>query len=221
MCPFMEFIDGGRKFKCPFCKAGSTIQDAYFAHLDHSGRRTDIQHRPELYLGSYEFVATKQYCKNGIPPKQPAFIFMLDVSYNSVRTGLVELFCQNIVELLRDLPKDNLQDKSTMRIGLATYDQSVHFYNLNHPESAEMLVVNDVSDIFVPFVEGFFVKLDEAEKALTSCLREIVNSFYNTRITEVGLGPVIQAGLDALRNAERFLKNKIKTILTATIFVNV
>jgi hypothetical protein len=27
------------------------VQDAYFAHLDHSGRRTDIQHRPELYLG--------------------------------------------------------------------------------------------------------------------------------------------------------------------------
>uniref|UniRef100_A0A1I8B989 Protein transport protein Sec24C n=1 Tax=Meloidogyne hapla TaxID=6305 RepID=A0A1I8B989_MELHA len=203
MCPFMEFIDGGRKFRCPFCKANSTVQDAYFAHLDHSGRRTDIQHRPELFLGSYDFVATKQYCKNGIPPKQPAFIFMLDVSYNSVRTGLVELFCSNIVEILRDLPKDNLSDKSTMLIGLATYDQSVHFYNLNHTENAEMLVVNDVSDIFVPFVEGFFVKPHEAEKSLTSCLREIVNNFYNTRITEVGLGPVIQAGLDALKNAER------------------
>lgn len=23
MCPFMEFIDGGRKFKCPFCKANT------------------------------------------------------------------------------------------------------------------------------------------------------------------------------------------------------
>ncbi|CAK5112195.1 unnamed protein product [Meloidogyne enterolobii] len=203
MCPFMEFIDGGRKFRCPFCKANSAVQDAYFAHLDHSGRRTDIQHRPELFLGSYEFVATKQYCKNGIPPKQPAFIFMLDVSYNSVRSNLVELFCKNIVEILRDLPKDNLSDKSTMLIGLATYDQSVHFYNLNHPENAEMLVVNDVSDIFVPFVKGFFVEPQAAEKALTSCLREIINNFYNTRITEVGLGPVIQAGLDALKNSER------------------
>ncbi|CAK5114559.1 unnamed protein product [Meloidogyne enterolobii] len=203
MCPFMEFIDGGRKFRCPFCKANSAVQDAYFAHLDHSGRRTDIQHRPELFLGSYEFMATKQYCKNGIPPKQPAFIFMLDVSYNSVRSGLVELFCKNIVEILRDLPKDNLSNKSTMLIGLATYDQSVHFYNLNHPEHAEMLVVNDVSDIFVPFVKGFFVEPQAAEKALTSCLREIINNFYNTRITEVGLGPVIQAGLDALKNSER------------------
>lgn len=39
------------------------VEDAYFAHLDHMGRRTDIQQRPELFLGSYEIVATKQYCK--------------------------------------------------------------------------------------------------------------------------------------------------------------
>lgn len=24
ICPFMEFIDGGRKFRCPFCKAATT-----------------------------------------------------------------------------------------------------------------------------------------------------------------------------------------------------
>ena len=203
MCPFMEFIDGGRKFRCPFCKASSAIEDAYFAHLDHTGRRTDIQHRPELFLGSYEFVATKQYCKNGTSPKQPAFIFMLDVSYNAVRNGLVELFCRNITELLRDLPRENFHEKSTMRIGLATYDQSVHFYNLSQPEHAEMLVVNDIGDIFVPFVDGFLVEFEQAEKALTCCLREIVNNFSSTRITETTLGPVIQAGLDALRSADR------------------
>lgn len=77
----------------------------YFAHLDHTGRRTDIQHRPELYLGSYEFVATKLYCKNGVPPKQPVFMFLLDVSYNSIRNGLVQLFCDNFPEVLRNLPK--------------------------------------------------------------------------------------------------------------------
>ena len=35
----------------------------YFAHLDHTGRRIDTYDRPELCLGSYEFVATKDYCK--------------------------------------------------------------------------------------------------------------------------------------------------------------
>lgn len=35
----------------------------YFQHLDHMGRRVDFYERPELSLGSYEFVATMDYCK--------------------------------------------------------------------------------------------------------------------------------------------------------------
>ena len=38
----------------------------YFAHLDHQGRRTDCQSRPELCYGSVEFVATLDYCKVGV-----------------------------------------------------------------------------------------------------------------------------------------------------------
>lgn len=43
--------------------------------------------------------------QNSVFPKAPAFIFMLDVSYNSVRNGIVQLFCQNIKQLLKNLPK--------------------------------------------------------------------------------------------------------------------
>lgn len=35
----------------------------YFQHLDHIGRRIDHYERPELSLGSYEYVATLDYCK--------------------------------------------------------------------------------------------------------------------------------------------------------------
>jgi len=41
----------------------SAVPNEYFAHLDHTGRRVDCYDRPELCLGSYEFVATKDYCK--------------------------------------------------------------------------------------------------------------------------------------------------------------
>jgi protein transport protein SEC24 len=36
-----------------------------------------------------------------------------------------------------------------------------------------------------------------------SCLNEIINNFSNTRITETILGPVIQAGIDALKCSDR------------------
>lgn len=35
----------------------------YFQHLDHTGQRIDKYERPELILGTYEFLATKDYCR--------------------------------------------------------------------------------------------------------------------------------------------------------------
>ncbi len=39
------------------------VANEYFNHLDYNGRRVDCYQRPELCLGSYEILATKQYCK--------------------------------------------------------------------------------------------------------------------------------------------------------------
>ncbi|KAI6205731.1 hypothetical protein M3Y94_00825700 [Aphelenchoides besseyi] len=200
---FMEFVDGGRKFKCPFCQANTPIEDVYFAHLDHNGRRTDIGNRPELYLGSYEFVGTKQYCKNNVPPKEPAFVFLLDVSYNSVRSGLLDLFCNNLVDILHDLPKEFGAPKSSIKIALATYDQTIHFYDLDSGDKPKVCIESDVSEVFVPFIEGFFVDFETAEANLEQCLEDVRKTFADTRVTETILGPSIAVGLDALKAANR------------------
>lgn len=42
-----------------------TVPPQYFQHLDHTGKRVDYYDRPELSLGSYEFLATVDYCKVG------------------------------------------------------------------------------------------------------------------------------------------------------------
>ena len=42
------------------------VPQEYFCHLDHQGRRMDMHERPELYFGSYEYIATADYCKVGI-----------------------------------------------------------------------------------------------------------------------------------------------------------
>lgn len=203
MCPFMEFQDGGRRFKCPFCHASTAVEEGYFAHLDHTGRRTDIQHRPELFLGTYEFVATKPYCKNGVAPKEPAFLFMLDVSYNAISNGLVEVFCRNLERILESLPKELGASSSSIHIGFATYDQSIHFYDLSATGAPRMLVVGDLSDVFVPLVDGLLQPYDVARPTLVELLSKIPGLFAQSRLTETCLGPVIQAGLDALKSADR------------------
>ncbi|MGH0161442.1 UNVERIFIED_CONTAM: hypothetical protein FKN15_041201 [Acipenser sinensis] len=65
MCPLMQFIDGGRRYQCSFCSCVNEVPPFYFQHLDHVGRRLDYYERPELSLGSYEFIATLDYCKIG------------------------------------------------------------------------------------------------------------------------------------------------------------
>ena len=64
-----------------------------------------------------------------------------------------------------------------------------------------MLVVSDVQDVFVPLLDGFLVKLSESEAVIDSLLAQIPQMFAESRETEIVLGPVIEAGLDALKSA--------------------
>ncbi|GAB1598001.1 protein transport protein Sec24C-like isoform X2 [Argonauta hians] len=204
MSPHMQFIDGGRRFQCVFCNAATDVPSEYFAHLDHTGRRVDCYDRPELCLGSYEFVATKDYCKNGKPPNSPAFIFCIDVSYNSVRNGLVHLICSKLKkEILVNLPREAGAAESEIRVGFLTYAKEIHFYNVKGSlAQPQMLVVSDIEDVFMPLLDGFLVKLSECETVIDSLLSQIPQMFAESRETEVVLGPVIQAGLEALVNAD-------------------
>ncbi|XP_050832557.1 protein transport protein Sec24C isoform X6 [Serinus canaria] len=127
MCPFMQFIEGGRRFQCCFCSCVTEVPPHYFQHLDHTGKRVDFYDRPELSLGSYEFLATVDYCKNNKFPSPPAFIFMIDVSYNAVKSGLVRLICEELKSLLDYLPREGNMEESAIRVGFVTYNKVLHF----------------------------------------------------------------------------------------------
>lgn len=106
------------------------VPNEYFQHLDHTGQRMDKYERPELVLGTYEMVATTDYCRNNTLPKPPAIIFVIDVSYNNIKSGLVHLLCAHMKEIIQNLPVDQGHEKSNMRVGFITYNSSVHFYNI-------------------------------------------------------------------------------------------
>ncbi len=65
----------------------------------------------ELCLGTYECVATKDYCRDSKEPNTPGVIFAIDVSYPMVKEGVVQLICANIKSMLSDLPRDPHCDK--------------------------------------------------------------------------------------------------------------
>ncbi|XP_011960734.1 protein transport protein Sec24C isoform X1 [Ovis aries] len=203
MCPFMQFVEGGRRFQCCFCSCINDVPPQYFQHLDHTGKRVDAYDRPELSLGSYEFLATVDYCKNNKFPIPPAFIFMIDVSYNAIRSGLVRLLCEELKSLLDFLPREGGAEESAIRVGFVTYNKVLHFYNVKSSlAQPQMMVVSDVGDMFVPLLDGFLVNVSESRAVITSLLDQIPEMFADTRETETVFAPVIQAGMEALKAAE-------------------
>ncbi|XP_063290737.1 protein transport protein Sec24C isoform X2 [Pelobates fuscus] len=203
MCPFMQFIEGGRRFQCCFCSCVTDVPPHYFQHLDHTGKRVDSYDRPELSMGSYEFVATVDYCKNNKFPNPPAFIFMIDVSYNAVKSGLVALVCEELKQLIDYLPREGNMEESVVRVGFVTYNKVLHFYNVKSSlAQPQMMVVSDVADMFVPLLDGFLVNVNESRTVILSLLDQIPELFADTRETETVFAPVVQAGLEALKAAD-------------------
>ncbi|KAJ8250554.1 hypothetical protein COCON_G00224760 [Conger conger] len=203
MCPYMQFIEGGRRFQCGFCSCVTEVPPQYFQHLDHTGRRVDCYDRPELSMGSYEFRATVDYCKNNKLPQPPAYIFLIDVSYNAVRSNLVSIICEELKTLLDYLPRESPDGDSNVRVGFVTYNKVLHFYNVKGSlAQPQMMVVSDVADMFVPLLDGFLVNVNESRAVINSLLDQIPEMFADTRETETVFGPVIQAGLEALKAAD-------------------
>ncbi|KAM7366196.1 hypothetical protein PAMP_015659 [Pampus punctatissimus] len=201
MCPYMQFIDGGRRYQCGFCNCVNEV--FYFQHLDHMGRRVDFYERPELSLGSYEFAATLDYCKNNKPPNPPAYIFMIDVSYNNIKSGLVGLICNELKTLLEKLPREEGTENSAIKVGFVTYNKVLHFYNVKSAlAQPQMMVVSDTAEMFVPLLDGFLVNYQDSRAVIHNLLDQIPNMFADTNESETVFVPVIQAGVEAFKAAE-------------------
>jgi protein transport protein SEC24 len=205
MCPFMQFIDNGKRFQCPFCDDVTQVPQEYFNHLDHMGRRVDAYERPEFCCGSYEFVANKDYCRQQVLPQPPALIFMIDVSVNSIRSGLLHVLCPYIKNtVLPNLPVDTqMQNAGELRVGFITYDKELHFYNLKSGLAApQMMIVSDVEEVFVPIQDGFLVKVSESRSVIEALLDSLPQMFADNKETELLLGAAVEAGVEALKCAK-------------------
>uniref|UniRef100_A0A3Q3L240 SEC24 homolog D, COPII coat complex component n=1 Tax=Mastacembelus armatus TaxID=205130 RepID=A0A3Q3L240_9TELE len=203
MCPYMQFIDGGRRYQCGFCNCVNEVPVFFFQHLDHMGRRVDFYERPELSLGSYEFVATLDYCKNNKPPNPPGYIFMIDVSYNNIKSGLVKLICNELKTLLEKLPREEGAESSPVKVGFVTYNKVLHFYNVKSAlAQPQMMVVSDTAEMFVPLLDGFLVNYQDSRAVIYNLLDQIPDMFADTNESETVFAPVIQAGVEAFKAAE-------------------
>ncbi|KAL8153605.1 hypothetical protein V2J09_011365 [Rumex salicifolius] len=192
--PFMRFIDQGRKFICNFCGCTDETPRDYHCNLGPDGRRRDADERPELCRGTVEFVATKEFMVRD--PMPAVFFFLIDVSMNAIQTGATAAACSAISQVISDLP----EGPRTL-VGIATFDSTVHFYNLKRAlQQPLMLIVPDVQDVYTPLQTDVIVPLSECRQHLELLLENIPNMFQSNKIADSAFGAAIKAAFLAMKS---------------------
>ncbi|KAI9722846.1 MAG: COPII coat Sec23p-Sfb3p heterodimer component [Chrysothrix sp. TS-e1954] len=208
--PFMVFRAGGNKFICNMCTFPNDVSPEYFSPLSPQGARVDRDQRPELALGTVEFAAPKEYWTREPVPQR--WLFLIDVSMEAVSKGFLHAFCDGARQAIygdSDAVEQDGEEPAapTSRlppgasVGFATFDKEVHFYNISAELSqAQMVVMPDIDEPFVPISRGLFVDPSASRHVITSLLGSLPNMFSRVKHPEPALLPALNAALDALKS---------------------
>jgi len=185
--PFVQWTDGGRRFRCNVCNMINEVPVEYFCTLDSNGKRRDADERPELAKGSTEYVAPAEYMVRA--PMPPVFFFVIDVSYLAVQSGMLASVCQTIKESL-----DSLPGGERTQVGFLTFDSVLHFYNLKSSLSQpQQMVVPEIDEPFVPIPDDLLANLTESRAVVEALLDSLPITFQSTQQAESCMGPALQA----------------------------
>lgn len=98
----------------------------------------DLDERPELRLGSVDFVVGKEYWVQDInlaqtaPPREPqplSYVYAIDISYGAGQCGLVREVVAGIKDLLYPTP-ETCGLPVGAKVAIVTFDRAVQFFNL-------------------------------------------------------------------------------------------
>ncbi|KAK5168613.1 COPII coat Sec23p-Sfb3p heterodimer component [Saxophila tyrrhenica] len=211
--PFMIFSNGGNRMTCNLCGHPNEVPAEYFAPTDPSGMRVDRAQRPELLLGTCEYLVPKEYWSK--EPVGMRYLFLIDVSAEACNRGFVQGMCDGILAALygnesseEQANGDEEGEASTKpskvpagaKVGFATFDREVHFYNVAPSQSGpQQLVMSDLEEPFTTISpEYLFVDAAESKANITKLLGSIPQMFFNIKHAEPALLPSLQAALAAL-----------------------
>ncbi|CAM9727021.1 unnamed protein product, partial [Discosporangium mesarthrocarpum] len=90
-------------------------------------------------------VCPQEYCVR--PLQEPVFVFCVDLSLPSLRTGFAVACLRAVEAALEAVP---VTWGNRMRVGLMTFDSTMHFYRFRDGELLDMVVAVDAEDACAP-----------------------------------------------------------------------
>ena len=189
--PFVAFLDHGNRWRCNMCNLTNDVPQAF--DFDAATQKSsDRWQRPELNHAVVEFVAPQEYMVR--PPQPLVYLFIFDVSYAAVTSGLLATSARTILESLDRIPN---ADRRT-RLGFMGVDSSLHYFSIPRDGSdvtdPSMLVVSDLDEPFLPTPADLLVTLTESRESIEAFLGKLQEMFQSTQIGVSCMGAAMRAG---------------------------
>ena len=158
------------------------------------GLRLDHATRPELSYGCVEFVASAEFAQR--PPQPPVYLFIIDVSYTSVASGMVNAICRSIKKAI----ELHLSKNERTQVGFMTFNSTIQFYNLKSTFRKPRIMVIDFENPFVPFVDDMLVNPRDSQELIDYLLDELLLQNVNgTNDTNSALGAALECGYQIMQ----------------------
>ncbi|POS82684.1 vWA-like protein, partial [Erysiphe pulchra] len=189
--PFVSFLDHGHRWRCNMCNLTNDVPQAF--DWDAVAQKSmDKWQRPELNYAVVEFVAPQEYMVR--PPQPLVYLFLLDVSYAAISSGLLATSARTILDSLNRIPN---ADRRT-RVGFLAVDSSLHYFAIpkDSEENSEpqMLVVSDLDEPFLPVPQELLVPLSECRLCVENFLTSLQTMFQFNQSNGSCMGSALRAG---------------------------
>lgn len=187
--PFVTLTEQNRRWRCNLCSLQNDIPSAFDFNKD-TGVVQNRYERNELNYSVVEFVAPPEYMVRA--PQPLSYVFVIDVSIGSVKSGLLATVATTILETLDRIPNKS----GTTRIAIIGVDSALHYFNI--PEDSEqgetsLFVVPDLEEPFVPSPDSLLVNLNLARQNIEKLLSNLPTLFADNLNPSFALGPALKS----------------------------
>ncbi|KAG7833228.1 hypothetical protein KL943_004093 [Ogataea angusta] len=163
---------GGYNMVCNICTFSSPVPQEYVSQVDANGVRSDYYVRPELHSGVYDLIVPKDYNFDEKDSHPLHHVFLVDLSYEAVRTKLHVAACSAIRMALYHNGESNLPKGS--KVSIVGFANKLFFYNLSpNLEQTTVSVVGDLDDPFAPFHDGILADPMDSHAIIEATLSTI------------------------------------------------
>lgn len=194
---FSVFIEQGRRWRCNFCRLANDLPTQFDMTNPTAGIRNRFD-RNEVQHAVMEYIAPQEYSVRKPPPS--TYCFVLDVSRNAIKSGLLTIITRALIENLDAIPNHDGQT----RISIICVDTKLHYLQIPSDDDKKghisILDIGDLDEPLIPCPHSMVVSLAQCRNNIQGALKKVTELFQNNIMAGFALGPALRGAYMLLSN---------------------